>query len=137
MTVGLVVVSHSTQLAEGVVELAGQMAQGKVAIAAAGGAVDGSLGTSMEKVLEALQQVDGPDGTLILLDLGSAVMTAEMAIEVFSSEASGQIIISSAPLVEGTVIAAVEASIGNSLAEVMEAAESAHTLPKVRSKQNS
>jgi dihydroxyacetone kinase DhaKLM complex PTS-EIIA-like component DhaM len=113
------------------------MAQGKVAIVAAGGAADGSLGTSMEKVLEALQKVDGPDGTLILLDLGSAVMTAEMAIEVFMPEASGQIIISSAPLVEGAVIAAVEASIGNSLAEVMEAAESAHTLPKVRSKQKS
>src|ERR1700682_5566867 len=113
MTVGLVVISHSARLAEGVVELAEQMAQGKVAIVAAGGATDGSLGTSVEKVLEALQRVDGPDGTLVLMDLGSAVMTAEMAIETFAPDAIGQIIMSSAPLVEGAVIAAVEASIGN------------------------
>jgi PTS hybrid protein len=67
MSVSLVIVSHSTRLAEGVAELAGQMAQGKVAIATAGGDVDGSLGTSMEKVIAALEEVDGPDGTLVLL----------------------------------------------------------------------
>jgi dihydroxyacetone kinase phosphotransfer subunit len=132
MTVGIVIVSHSTRLAEGVAELAGQMAQGKVAIAAAGGAVDGSLGTSMDKVIAALAQVDGPDGILVLLDLGSAVMVTEMAVEAFVAQHC--VVISAAPLVEGAVIAAVEASIGNSLAEVAEAAASAHTLPKLRSK---
>ncbi len=60
MTVGLVIVSHSTRLAEGVAELAGQMAQGKVAIAVAGGTAEGTLGTSVEKIISALQQVDGP-----------------------------------------------------------------------------
>ncbi len=84
MTVGLVIVSHSAQLAEGVVELAGQMAQGKVAIAAAGGTAAGALGTSVEKILAALHVVDGPDGVLVLLDLGSAVMATEMAIEAFT-----------------------------------------------------
>ena len=132
MTVGLVIVSHSARLAEGVAELAGQMAQGKVAIAAAGGAVDGSLGTSLEKVMAALEQVDGPDGILVLLDLGSAAMVTEMAVEAFVAQ--HHVMISPAPLVEGAVIAAVEASIGNSLAEVAEAAESAHTLPKLRDK---
>ncbi len=78
MTVGLVIVSHSARLAEGVAELAGQMAQDKVAIAVAGGTVDGALGTSVEKILGALQEVDGPDGILVLLDLGSAVMATEM-----------------------------------------------------------
>jgi len=131
MTVGLVIVSHSAQLAEGVAELAGQMAQGKVAIAVAGGTSDGALGTSVEKIIDALNQVDGPDGILMLLDLGSAVMATEMAVEAFAKEPHPRVVISSAPLVEGAVIAAVEASIGNSLQEVAEAAADAATLPKV------
>jgi phosphoenolpyruvate---glycerone phosphotransferase subunit DhaM len=131
MTVGLVIVSHSARLAEGVAELAGQMAQGKVAIAVAGGTSDGALGTSVEKIVEALNQADGPDGILVLLDLGSAVMATEMAVETFVNEWHSRVVISPAPLVEGAVIAAVEASIGNSLQEVAEAAASAATLPKV------
>ncbi len=134
MTVGIVIVSHSARLAEGVAELAGQMAQGKVAIAVAGGASDGSLGTSVEKIVAALHEVDGPDGTIVLLDLGSAVMATEMAVEAFAMDQPHRILISSAPLVEGAVIAAVEASIGNSLDEVAEAAADAVTLPKVRAK---
>lgn len=134
MTVSLVIVSHSARLAEGVAELAGQMALGKVAIAVAGGTADGELGTSVEKIIEALRQVDGRDGILVLLDLGSAVMATEMAVEALAHEQGCQIVISPAPLVEGAVIAAVEASIGNSLQEVAEAAASAYTLPKLRNR---
>src|SRR5689334_12460208 len=100
MAIGLVIVSHSAKLAEGAAELARQMAQGKVAIATAGGAADGSLGTSMDKVLEALHRADSPDGILVLLDLGSAVMTTEMAVETFNAEQSHRVVISPAPLVE-------------------------------------
>lgn len=132
MTVSLVVVSHSAKLAEGVVELAAQMTQGKVAIVAAGGASDGTLGTSVERILAALEQVAGPDGTLILLDLGSAVMATEMAVEQFAQSGAQRVIISAAPLVEGAVIAAVEASIGNNLEEVASAAQDALSLPKLR-----
>jgi dihydroxyacetone kinase phosphotransfer subunit len=131
MTVGLVIVSHSARLAEGVVELAGQMAQGKVGIAAAGGTSEGALGTSVDRILDALHEVDSPAGILVLLDMGSAVMATEMAVEAFTATSPHPVAISSAPLVEGAVIAAVEASIGNSLAEVAEAAASASTLPKV------
>lgn len=131
MTVSLVVVSHSAKLAEGVVELAAQMTQGKVAIVAAGGASDGALGTSVERILAALEQVAGPDGTLILLDLGSAVMATEMAVEQFAQSGAYRVTISAAPLVEGAVIAAVEASIGNSLEEVASAALDAMSLPKL------
>ena len=131
MTVGLVIVSHSARLAEGVAELAEQMAQGKVRIGVAGGASEGALGTSVEKIIAALHQVDGPDGVLVLLDLGSAVMATEMAAEAFAQESQHRVVISPAPLVEGAVIAAVEASIGNNLQEVVEAAASAYTLPKV------
>lgn len=131
MTVSLVVVSHSAKLAEGVVELAGQMAQGKVAIAAAGGTSDNMLGTSVDRIVAAIERVASPDGTLILLDLGSAVMATEIAVEQFAHAKEYRIIISAAPLVEGTVIAAVEASIGNSLQEVADAALNALTLPKL------
>jgi phosphoenolpyruvate---glycerone phosphotransferase subunit DhaM len=131
MAVGLVIVSHSSRLAEGVAELAEQMAQGKVAIAAAGGTTDGGLGTSVDKIVQALYKVDGPEGILVLLDLGSAVMATEMAVEAFAQESQHQVVISPAPLVEGAVIAAVEASIGNSLQDVAEAAASAYTMPKV------
>jgi PTS hybrid protein len=131
MAVGLVIVSHSARLAEGVAELAGQMAQGKVAIAAAGGTFEGALGTSVDKILAALYEVDGPDGIVVLLDLGSAVMATEMAVEAYGQDHRHHIVISPAPLVEGAVIAAIEASIGNSLQEVAEAAASAYSLPKV------
>ena|SRR5579859_3165090 len=131
MAVSLVIVSHSARLAEGVAELAGQMAQEKIHIVAAGGTSEGNLGTSVEKIISALHQVTGSDGTLVLLDLGSAVMATEMAVEAFSHDSHYPVIISSASLVEGAVIAAVEASIGNSLEEVAEAAANAHLLPKI------
>src|SRR5947209_3547213 len=123
MTVGLVIVSHSTQLAAGVAELAGQMTQGKTPITPAGGAVDNILGTSADKILAAIQAVDGPDGVLVLLDLGSAVLAAEMALEFLDSEQQQRVLLSFAPLVEGAVAAAVEASLGRSLVEVKQAAE--------------
>jgi phosphoenolpyruvate---glycerone phosphotransferase subunit DhaM len=130
LAVGIVIVSHSARLAEGVAELATQMAQNGVTITAAGGTDDGSIGTSMEKVRYALQQSASPDGTLVLLDLGSAVMVTEMAVEMLGEDERQRVIISTAPLVEGAVLAAVEASAGSSLQEVAEAAESGHDMPK-------
>ena len=123
MTVGLVIVSHSAQLAAGVAELAGQMTQGKTPIIPAGGAADNILGTSADKILAAIQAVDGPDGVLVLLDLGSAILAAEMALELLDSEQQQRVSLSFAPLVEGAVAAAVEASMSHSLAEVKQAAE--------------
>lgn len=130
MAVGIVIISHSARLAEGVVELAGQMAQGDIKLVAAGGTDDGSLGTSINKVNAALQQVAGPEGILILLDLGSAAMITEMAVESLSEEQRQLVIVSSAPLVEGAVLAAVEAASGSTLAEVAEAAMQGAAMPK-------
>src|SRR6266487_5160387 len=123
MTVGLVIVSHSAQLAAGVVELAGQMVQGKTPLAAAGGGIDDVLGTSADKILAAIQSVDGPDGVLVLLDLGSAILSAEMALEMLSDEQRDRVRLSYAPLVEGAVAAALEASLGRPLAQVQQMAE--------------
>src|SRR5437016_2655646 len=123
MAVGLVIVSHSSRLADGVAELAQQMVQGKTPIAAAGGAIDDILGTSADKILAAIQSVDGPDGVLVLLDLGSAILSAELALELLSDEQRARVRLSYAPLVEGAVAAALEASLGRTLAQVQQLAE--------------
>ena len=123
MAVGLVIVSHSTQLAIGVAELAGQMAQGKISIAVAGGSLDGVLGTSVDKILAAIESVDSPHGVLVLLDLGSAILSTEMALELLDDNQRSRVRLSFAPLVEGAVAAALEASLGRALVEVQQAAE--------------
>lgn len=130
MAVGIVVVSHSQRLAEGVAELAGQMTHGEVTIAAAGGTDTGELGTSMEKVLRALEAADSGDGALVLMDLGSATMVATMAVEQLPEERRARVRLSDAPLVEGAVVAAVEAGIGSNLAQVEATAKAAATMDK-------
>jgi dihydroxyacetone kinase phosphotransfer subunit len=128
--VSLLIVSHSAQLAAGVKEFAEQVAGGKVQIADAGGTADGSLGTSVDHIQERLQQVASPDGTLVLVDLGSAVLSVEMAIETLGAK---RVQISDAPLVEGAYLAAIEASAeGATLEQVAEAALQARELIKVQ-----
>ncbi|GFP25343.1 phosphotransferase system, enzyme I, PtsI [Candidatus Hakubella thermalkaliphila] len=129
--IGIVIVAHSQKLAEGVKELAEQMSQGRVPIVAAGGLDDTTIGTNMERILSAINAVYQPDGVLVLMDLGSAVMSAEMAIETLSPEQQAKVLLSPAPLVEGAIAAAVEAAIGNSLAEVNAAACAVVNMPKV------
>ena len=129
-TVSLVLVSHSRQLAEGVRELAGQMTQGKVKIAIAGGTADGRLGTDATAILTAIQEVRGAEGVLILVDLGSAVLSTQMAIEQLP-DGDGRVVLSNAPFVEGAVIAAVEASIDSDLDGVAAAALGASQMEKV------
>ena len=103
--VGLVIVSHSAALADGVMELAREMGGGEVAIEAAGGMEDGEIGTDAERVRQAVERVRSPDGVLVLMDLGSALMSAEMAVEM-AEPGGGPILLSEAPLVEGAVAAA-------------------------------
>jgi len=122
MSVGVVIVSHSEKLAEGVAELAGQMAQGRVVIAAAGGMPDGGLGTSLQRVQAAIAAADSGEGCIILYDLGGARLTAEFAVETLTPEEQARVRICTTPLVEGAVAAAVEASIGGNLASVSQAA---------------
>lgn len=130
MTVGLVIVSHSQRLAEGVAELAGQMTHGEVTIIAAGGTDTGELGTSLDKVLHALEAADTGDGALVLMDLGSATLIASMALEQLPEERRARVRLSDAPLVEGAVVAAVEASIGSDLAQVAATAKDAASMDK-------
>src|SRR6185312_6654293 len=120
MSVGLVIVSHSAQLAAGVVELAAQMAP-DVVLVPAGGMHDGGIGTSLEKVMTALGLADTGDGAVVLADLGSAVMTAESALEFLGGPELVRL--ADAPLVEGAVAAAVAAQSGASVDVVCKAAE--------------
>ena len=127
--VNLLIVSHSAQLAAGVQEFASQVAGDEVKIAAAGGAADGSLGTSVERIWEGLQTVASPDGVLILIDMGSAAISVETVLEHFSG---GPTLISDAPLVEGAYLAALEATVkGATLEQVAAAALQARDLIKV------
>lgn len=116
--VGIVVVSHSDALAAGVVQLAREMAGGALRLEPAGGIEEpGVLGTDAERVRAAIERAMSPDGVLVLMDLGSALLSAELAIELLDSPA-GSVQLSPAPLVEGAVAAAVAASGGASLQEV-------------------
>jgi phosphocarrier protein FPr len=123
--VGIVIVSHSAALAGAVVELAGQMGGGAVRIEPAGGMADGEIGTDLELVRAAIARAAGPDGVLVLMDLGSAVMTAEMAAELAAAESDARVLLCEAPLVEGAVAAAARAGAGAPLDEVADEARSA------------
>jgi PTS hybrid protein len=120
VTVSIVVVSHSEKIADGAAELAAQMAP-DVVILPAGGTTDGRIGTSLEKVMAALDRLGNGDGAVILTDLGSAVMTAESALE-FAENPAG-VVLADAPLVEGLVAAAVAAQGGGDVQAVRRAAE--------------
>jgi phosphoenolpyruvate---glycerone phosphotransferase subunit DhaM len=124
MSVGLVIVSHSAKLAEGVVELAAQMAP-EVRILPAGGAAGGGTGTDFDAVSAALSNADTGSGVVVLYDLGSARMTAELAVESLTDPRSA--IVADAPLAEGAVAAAVAAQGGAGLDAVARAAEAAAT----------
>ncbi|MDR5692334.1 dihydroxyacetone kinase phosphoryl donor subunit DhaM [Agromyces indicus] len=122
--VGVVFVSHSERLAEGLVELARQMAP-TVRLEAAGGTDDGRIGTSFDKVTAAISAADAGAGAVVLCDLGSAIMTAETALEFLDDDQRARVRIASAPLVEGGVAASVAAESGDALDAVVRAAESA------------
>ncbi len=117
--VGFVVVSHSAKLAEGVVDLAGMMAR-DVPIAAAGGLEDGGFGTSFDKIQRAVEQVYSDDGVIILMDMGSAVMTAEMVIEAMEGK---KVRMADCPVAEGAVTGTIDADAGMSLEEILEELE--------------
>lgn len=122
--VGIVVVSHSWKIAEGVCDLAREMAQDHYGIIPAGGLDDGSIGTDAARIMNAIIEADSGDGVVILADIGSSIMSAETAIELLESEDSSiNVKIADAPIVEGAVCAAVEAAANGSLDSVISSAE--------------
>ena len=115
--VGIVIVSHSKNLAESIAEYTTIMAAG-ARVAAAGGTDDGEFGTSFGKIYQAIDQVYSDDGVILLMDMGSAVMTAEMVLEAYGSD---KVAMADCPIVEGAVVATIDALGGMSREAIMEA----------------
>lgn len=123
----IVIVSHSQKLAEGIVEVAKMMAH-NVTVIAAGGKENGELGTSYEKIAAAINEVYTDDGTAILMDMGSAVMTAEIVLE---SMGERRLKLIDAPIVEGAILAAIEAAAETSLEDLPEKMQQARDMRKI------
>ncbi len=127
--VGLVLVSHSPQIAEGTAELVLQMA-GEVEVVPVGGDADGGFGTDPERIKAAIENL-GADEALVFMDLGSAVLSAETVLEMLSSEDREKVRLVDAPFVEGAFAAGVIASTGSDAEECVEAAMEARTESKL------
>jgi dihydroxyacetone kinase phosphotransfer subunit len=123
MSVAILIVSHSPDVARGTAEMARQMAGAKVPIVWTGGNPEGGLGTSAAEIVRQLDSIWRPEGVAVLLDVGGAEMNSEMAIEQLDSERAAVVRICQAPLVEGAMMAAAAAASGGSLEEVVRAAE--------------
>ncbi|MFB2968199.1 phosphoenolpyruvate--protein phosphotransferase [Aerosakkonema sp. BLCC-F183] len=125
--IGIVIVSHSAKLAAGVQELASQMVQGEVKIAVAAGIDDpeNPFGTDPIQVHQAIESVYSDDGVIVLMDLGSAVLSAEMALEFLSEEQQNKVKLCEAPLVEGAIAAVVQAANGADIEQVLTEARGA------------
>jgi dihydroxyacetone kinase phosphotransfer subunit len=115
--VGIVIVSHSEALAKSIVDLTKMMADG-AKIEAAGGLEDGSFGTSYERIKAAVDAVYSEDGVIVLMDMGSAVMTTEMVLEEYDETAKIRMV--DAPIVESAVAASVSALCGSDLDTILE-----------------
>jgi dihydroxyacetone kinase phosphotransfer subunit len=129
----LVLISHSGAVVDGLRDMVNQVAGDDVAVGIAGGTEDGRLGTSAPRIEAALSSVlaDAPEGAVVLFDLGSAALSLELALESLEPTDRDRVVVSEAPLVEGAILAAVQASIGATLADVAAAAAGATTMPKL------
>ena len=121
--VGIVIVSHSPKVAEGAADMVRQMVGEDVPVAWTGGDPAGGLGTNFEAITEAIHRAWSEAGVAILVDLGGAETNSQMAVEMLREDWRGRVVICDAPIVEGAVIAATEASGGASLARVRHVAE--------------
>jgi phosphocarrier protein FPr len=115
--ISIVLVSHSRKLAEGLLELLRQVTPPGVQIAQASGAGEGfdEIGTDAVHIAKTIQMIFSPDGVLVLMDLGSAVLSSEMALELLPDEMRGHICFCPAPFVEGALAAAIQAGLGGNL----------------------
>jgi PTS hybrid protein len=129
--VGLVIVSHSAAIADGLAELVAQVAGPDVPIVTAGGGPDGTLGTDGGRVLDALRAVGSDSGAVVLVDLGSSLLSVRAALAELDTAEAERVVLADAPLVEGAIAAGVTASTGASLAEVAGAAEEARNVAKL------
>lgn len=124
--VGIVIVSHSAKIAEGVADMVRQMVGNSVPVAFTGGNADGGLGTDVGAIINAIDRAWSDAGVVILVDLGGAETNSEMAIEMLETDRRNKVLLCDAPLVEGSIIAAAEASGGAAIEQVKSMAEEMH-----------
>lgn len=130
--VGIVIVSHSAKIAEGVRDLAAQMAGDGAKIIPAGGLESGEIGTDAVRIMEAIQKADSGDGVVVMVDMGSSILSTETAMAMLPDEMKGRVKIADAPIVEGSMGAAVCASGNAGISEVISAAEEAKEMKKLQ-----
>ena len=128
--VGLVIVSHSWKIAEGIKDLTDQIASAHKGIICAGGLEDKEIGTDAIRISEAIKAANDGDGVVLLADLGSGIMSAETAIELLEDE-NIDARLADAPVVEGSIAAAVTAVCGSKIEDVIAAAEQTRTVKKI------
>ena len=121
--VGIVIVSHSRDIAKGTADMVRQMVGSEVKVAFCGGNPDGGLGTSVPLIIDAINDAWSAKGVAILVDLGGAETNSEMAVEMLEPGRRDLVVVCNAPIVEGAVMAAAEAAGGSSLAQVKAVAE--------------
>jgi dihydroxyacetone kinase phosphotransfer subunit len=121
--VGIVIVSHSPKIAEGAADMVRQMVGDSVPLAWTGGNEEGGLGTDVAAIIEAIGRAWSDAGVAVLVDLGGAETNSEMAIEMLESSRREKVVVCEAPVVEGAVMAATEASGGATLDAVRRTAE--------------
>ncbi len=129
--VSIVIVSHSEKVATGAAEIAAEMNTGNIPIVAAGGTGDGRIGTNTELIVNAINSVYCGDDILVFADLGSSILSTEMAMDLLEPEVAAKVRIVDAPIVEGVVVAAIQAGLADNADEIVEVAEGAKLLPKV------
>ena len=122
-TVGIVIVSHSKDIAKGTADMVRQMVGSEVKVAFCGGNPDGGLGTNVASIIDAIDDAWSAKGVAILVDLGGAETNSEMAVEMLEPERRKMVVVCNAPIVEGAVMAATEAAGGSPLEQVRAVAE--------------
>lgn len=133
--VGIVIVSHSKKLGEGIYELAQQMVINQSNVRVAAGMADGGIGTDVFKIKQMIEEAETGEGVLVLADLGSSILSTQMAMDFIEAESDSRekkihVKIADAPIVEGTISAVVEAASGSKFEQVLEAAEAARQFSK-------
>ena len=132
--IGLVLVSHSPEIAKGTAELVQQVAAGELEVSAVGGDASGSLGTDPDRIRAAIEGLDAGE-VLVFMDIGSAVLSTETVFEMLEPEVAKKVRLVDAPFVEGALAAAVSASAGAGAEECVHTAMEARTEPKLHNEE--
>ncbi|MEG0075951.1 MAG: dihydroxyacetone kinase phosphoryl donor subunit DhaM [Eubacterium sp.] len=127
---GIVIVSHSAKLAEGLVDIVSEMNDGSVKIMAAGGADEGRIGTNALKIMSAIESMEDCNNILLYVDMGSSVISTEAAIDMIDEDLAEKVQVVDCPLVEGAFAGVVQATITDDVDAIIRVSKEAKEMPK-------